>query len=384
MRLLLLLTLALLSACGQDAQKAGVQLELLHYTDLEGWAQADASSALRAFRRSCGKIAKLPSDTPMGPEGIAGEAAAWQAVCEASSATLSAVEFFELNFAPMRVVMDGGTEGLFTGYYEPLLFGSREKTAAFTTPIRQNPSDMITADLGLFHDDLKGRRVTGRLAGAKLMPYPDRAGIDAGAIDEVAPALLYVDDEIAKFFMQIQGSGMVQLPDGETLRVGYAGQNGHSYRAIGRDLIEMGELTRENVSLQSIRQWLLDHPDQAQELMHKNASYVFFRELTELNHASGPLGSHNVPLEPRHSLAVDRSFWPMGMPVWLDLEVPFQDGPRRFRELLIAQDTGGAIKGAIRGDVFWGAGAEAEHAAGHMKARGSMIVLMPRSIKPSI
>ncbi|MDH3658972.1 MAG: MltA domain-containing protein, partial [Alphaproteobacteria bacterium] len=189
----------------------------------------------------------------------------------------------------------------------------------------------------------------------------------------------WVDDEIDKFFLQIQGSGQVRLDDGTLLRVGYADQNGLPYRAIGRDLIEIGALTPENVSLQSIRKWLQDNPRRARKIMARNKSYIFFQENTELDPSDGPLGAQNVPLTAGRSLAVDPRHIPLGAPIWLDTTAPWPDGEQPLRRLMIAQDTGGAIKGAIRGDVFWGAGERAEAVAGHMKSKGRYIVLVPRA-----
>ena len=376
--------LFLIASCSDaPPPKEGVELTPIDYTDIAGWSDADITPSLRAFERSCAKLDALAPERPLGMDGLALTAADWQAVCANVSTSSDAQLTFESWFQPYRVTADGEESGLFTGYYEPLLFGARTPSDRFKYPLRTNPRDMVTVDLASFNPELDGRRLVGRVEGGQLVPYPDRAGIDRGAVDDVAESFIWVDDAIAKFFLQIQGSGLVELPDGETIRVGYAGQNGHGYRAIGRDLIEMGELTRENVSLQSIRRWLLDHPANADEIMHKNASYIFFRELTGLGDASGPLGSQNVPLEPRYSLAVDRKYWPMGLPVWLDLEIAFSDGERKWRQLLIAQDTGGAIKGGIRGDVFWGAGAEAEYVAGHMKSSGGMIIFLPRAHAPS-
>ena len=195
--------------------------------------------------------------------------------------------------------------------------------------------------------------------------------------------LLWVDDPIRKFFLQIQGSGLVQLPDGRLLRVGYADQNGRAYRPIGRDLVEMGELSREEVSLQTIDAWLRAHPDRADEIMDKNPSYVFFQLLGEADTLEGPLGAQGVPLLAGRSLAVDRRYIPYGAPVWLETDAPFPDGDRPFRRLMVAQDTGGAIKGGVRGDVFWGSGDLAEFVAGHMNSRGSYYVLLPKAAVPA-
>jgi membrane-bound lytic murein transglycosylase A len=225
--------------------------------------------------------------------------------------------------------------------------------------------------------------VRGRIEGDRLVPYFDRDEIERGALDGRALELLWVDDPIDKFFLQIQGSGLVRLADGRLLRVGYADQNGRAYRPIGRDLVEMGELSREEVSLQSIAAWLRANPDRADAVMDKNPSYVFFQLLGDAEALEGPLGAQGVPLLAGRSLAVDRRYIPYGAPVWLETEAPFPDGERSLHRLMIAQDTGGAIKGGVRGDVFRGAGDLAEHVAGHMKSRGSYFLFLPKVALPT-
>jgi len=245
------------------------------------------------------------------------------------------------------------------------------------------PGDIISVELGLFSADFDGERVRGRLVGNRLEPYFSRGEIERGALDGRALELAWVDDPIKKFFLQIQGSGLVRLDDGRLLRVGYADQNGRVYRAIGRDLIEMGELTREEVSLQTIDAWLRANPDRAEEIMDKNPSYVFFQLLGEADELEGPLGAQGVPLQAGRSLAVDRRFIPYGAPIWLETTAPLPDGEQVLRRLMIAQDTGGAIRGGVRGDVFWGAGDLAEFVAGHMNNRGSYYVMLPKAAVPT-
>jgi membrane-bound lytic murein transglycosylase A len=241
----------------------------------------------------------------------------------------------------------------------------------------------VAVDLGEFDESLNGRRIAGRVVDGRLRPYLDRAAIDRGGLAGRGLELLWVDDAVGKFFLQVQGSGLVELADGRRLRIGYADQNGRAYRAIGRDLVEMGELAREEVSLQTIRDWLRAHPERAQELMERNPSYVFFRELGDAATTPGPLGAQNVALAPERSIAVDRRFVPLGVPLWLDTTAPYPEGERPFRRLLVAQDTGGAIKGPVRGDVFWGSGERAEHIAGHMRSRGRWFALLPRALVPT-
>jgi membrane-bound lytic murein transglycosylase A len=233
--------------------------------------------------------------------------------------------------------------------------------------------------------ELKGKHISGRVAGDQLVPYHDRAAITTkAALAGQNLELFWTDDPVAAFFLEIQGSGQLVLPDGHRARVGYAGQNGRTYRAIGKDLVEAGAIPKEGVSLQAIRDWLRANPDAAAEMMSRNPSYVFFRELRGVAEGDGPLGAQGVPLTPGRSLAVDRRFLPLGVPLWLETVVPVMDGPdAEFRHLVIAQDTGGAIKGPVRGDLFWGAGPEAEHGAGHMQSRGGYFALLPRSLAPA-
>jgi membrane-bound lytic murein transglycosylase A len=361
------------------------------FDSLDGWPDPEPEAALIAFGRSCKPILARDPAAAFADEPLAGRNADWQRICRAAAvlsvegAAPSADQvrsFFETWFQPYRVTGDGSTDGLFTGYYEPLLTGSLEPSET-GVPLRRAPGDIVTVDLSSFAADLDGRRVRGRVEGDRLVPYFDRDAIERGALDGRDLELLWVDDPIRKFFLQIQGSGLVQLPDGQLLRVGYADQNGRAYRPIGRDLVEMGELSREEVSLQTIDAWLRAHPDRADEIMDKNPSYVFFQLLGEADALEGPLGAQGVPLQAGRSLAVDRRYIPYGAPVWLETDAPFPDGDRPFRRLMVAQDTGGAIKGGVRGDVFWGSGDLAEFVAGHMNSRGSYYVLLPKAAMPA-
>lgn len=362
-------------------------LEPVGFDRLAGWGDDPLEPALVSFQRSCAPILRRDPDQPFHAQPRAGTNAHWQAACRDASVLPpgpdAARAFFEMHFQPYRVLADGSPEGLFTGYFEPLLRGSLEPNGNGSVPLRAAPGDIVTVDLGRFAEDLAGRQVRGRVVGNRLELYPSRGEIERGALDGRDLELVWVDDPIQKFFLQIQGSGLVELDDGRTLRVGYADQNGRAYRAIGRDLIEMGELTREAVSLQTIEAWLRAHPDRAQDLMDRNASYVFFTLQGEAGELDGPLGAQGVALQPQRSLAVDRAFIPLGAPLWLETTAPFPDGERPFRQLLIAQDTGGAIKGGVRGDVFWGAGDLAAFVAGHMKSRGSYHLLLPRAAAPA-
>ena len=360
--------LLLLAAC---AREPGRYLQPARFADLPGFAADDPRPALRAFLKSCTAFARMDPARPLDPLGDPrfGTAGDWRRICGLAEAVdgrdAAAVRrFLTTHFRPLRV--DDGEDGygLFTGYFEPELSGSPVRTDRYAHPLYARPPELVEVDLGQFDPDLRGRRIAGRVEGNRLVPYFDRAAIDSGALAGRGLELLWVDDPIDAFFLHVQGSGRVRLPDGRIVRVGYAGQNGHPYRAIGRDLVEMGELSREEVSLPAIRAWLEAHPGRARALLRRNPSYVFFRILGEVHGDEGPPGALGVPLTPERSIAVDRRFWPLGIPFFVDTVAPFPEGERPFRALVVAQDTGGAIRGPIRADVFWGWG---ERAAGLLR-----------------
>ena len=367
---------------------------------LPGWNGDRVSQALPALLRSCGCLTSQPADRVLKPVEVGGTAGDWRPVCSAlrvleeaaSESDVRAVIERELVAVPLARadLADGGERpgrgsvwfqriGLFTGYFEPLLYGSRRRSERFSFPLYTQPADLVSVDLGRFRDDLRGRRVAGRVRGRSLEPYDDREAIASGSLAGRGLELIWVDDAVDAFFLHIQGSGRVQLDDGTVFRVGYSSQNGYPYHAIGRTLIDWGELKREEVSLQSIDAWLRANPERAGEVMETNSSYVFFREIR----GEGPVGAQGVALTPERSLAVDRQHVPLGVPVWLDSMTPAEtpEAPDERRQwLLVAQDTGGAIRGAVRGDVFWGAGERARAIAGRMAHRGRYWVLVPRGV----
>jgi membrane-bound lytic murein transglycosylase A len=341
----------------------------------------DQDTALGAFKKSCARILKADPARPFSGDIAAGAMADWQAPCRAADAVApgGARAFFEQWFAPYAARGEGiGDEGLFTGYYEASLRGSLTRHDAYQYPLHLRPADLVMVELGEFRDELKGQRIAGRVVDGKLKPYEDRAQIVAGQWPHNGDdaVLLWVDDPVDAFFLHIQGSGAVDMDDGRVVRVGYDGQNGHVYYAIGRELVKRGEIAKEDVSMQSIRAWLEAHPDQALTLMNLNKSYVFLRRLD----GDGPLGAEHVVLTPGRSLAVDSGKMAYGVPVWLDAAPPVA-GQSRIERLMVAQDTGGAIRGAVRGDVFFGHGETAETLAGQMKARGRYWLLLPKTIQ---
>ena len=274
------------------------------------------------------------------------------------------------------------TRGRITGYYEPLLKGSRTRAAPFTVPLHRPPADLLTIDLSSVHPELANLRLRGRLQpsekGNRVVPYWSRAELTDDRLR--GAELLWVDDAIEAFFLQIQGSGRVRLPDGSMVRVGYADTNGHPYRSIGRLLIERGELTLEQASMQGIAAWARAHPQRIAELLNQNPSYVFFRELPLGDPNAGPVGALALPLTPGYSVAVDPRFVPLGAPVVISTEHPVTGAP--LRRLMLAQDTGGAIRGPLRFDLFWGFGAEAAGPAGRQRHDVQAWLLVPRGVKP--
>jgi membrane-bound lytic murein transglycosylase A len=343
-------------------------LKPVNWPDVAFWQEDAVSEAWAAFMNSCATLVKRT---------------AWQAVCtEAAGMTTpsdAAVRtFFEQRFQPYQATQeDGSKEGLVTGYYEPLLKGDRVRTARARFPIYAAPDDLITVDLASLYPELKNLRLRGRLVGNKVVPYLTRKEIElpsANGNSFKGTPIAWAEDPVDLFFLQIQGSGRIELPDGSHLRVGYADQNGHPYQSIGKLLVERGELKLEQASMQGIKDWGAKNPDKLPELLASNPSFVFFRELP--NGLTGPLGALGVPLTGGRSIAVDPRFLPLGAPVFLATTQP--NSSQALNRLVMAQDTGGAIRGGVRADFFWGFGNEAGEQAGRMKQRGRMWVLLPR------
>ena len=352
---------------------------------LPGRASADFAPPAHAFQRSCSTWTDADPAQPMHPErawfGTMGD---WQHACRRLAKRPDSVSLshrFRQLFQPVQLSVPG-TTSLLTGYYEPILHGAQAPSSRYNVPLRRVPDDLLRIDLGAFRDRFEDQTLIGRQEGNRIVPYYDREAIRNGALDGRNLAFLWVDSYVDKFFLQIQGSGRIQLPNGTMTRVGYAGQNGQPYRAIGRDLIEMGEVPRSEMSMQRIRQWMATHPDRADDLMNRNASYIFFQERTDLDPEAGPIGSQGVPLTAEHSLAVDPEVIPLGMPIWIDGTAPTTTDDSStvpFQRLMIAQDTGGAIRGPLRGDVFWGHGPSAKARAGRMQHPATWHVLVPRA-----
>ncbi len=355
--------LATLAACagttptieGQrpTAQRPTLDQVAPDFRHLAGWIDDDHAQAVPAVQRTCGWVRNQPPGKPLGQLRAAGTTDDWRAICAAArdlapGDSEAARRFFEAFFAPRDV--SNGEDGLFTGYYEIELRGSWTRTERYNVPLYRMPP--------------RGKK-----------GLPTRARIEAGALKGKGLELMWVDDPVDAFFLEIQGSGRAIMADGSVVGIHYGGQNGHSYYPIGRHIIDRGDATPEQMSLQTIRRWLKDHPAEAQRVMNLNPSYVFFKVKPEV----GARGARNMELTPGRSLAVDAEHIPLGVPLWLEVrDAPVPGGA--IKRLVMAQDTGGAIKGPVRGDLFWGHGAQAEEGAGVMKARGRYTMLAPRNL----
>ncbi|MBI5107175.1 MAG: MltA domain-containing protein [Rhodocyclales bacterium] len=344
-------------------------LQAAEWNELTGWTSDDPSAAFSAFVASCRNLERQ---------------AHWKPVCasarELADTTTGALRsWFESTFRPWALVNpDGSRNGLITGYYEPILKGSRQRSKAYPNPVFGPPEDMIVVELAELYPELKHLRLRGRLDGRKLVPYYSRAEWSPQESKRSPEALLFIDDAIDLFFMQIQGSGQIQLTDGSRVRLNYADQNGHPYRAIGRWLVERGEMKADQASMQNIKAWAKANPSRMTEMLNANPSLVFFRELPV--EGSGPQGAMGLPLTPERSLAVDPRHVPLGAPIWLATTRP--NSEQALTRLMLGQDTGGAIRGVVRADFYWGSGPEAGSQAGKMRQQGRMWVLLPRGYQP--
>jgi len=345
--------------------------EAVGFDALPGWSTDNLAAAWGAFRASCHALRFQ---------------ALWQSACNeaaklapgTATPELTAVRaYFESRFVAYRLsTPQGNTQGLATGYYEPLLRGSRTRRAPYLHALYAPPEDLLVIDLISVNPDLRNMRLRGRVEGRRVVPYWSRAEIERGMAPVAGKELVWVDDHVEAFFLEVQGSGRIQLDSGETLRLNYADQNGHPYQSIGRWLLDRGELRPGEATMQGIKAWALANPTRVEELLAQNPSYVFFRELQVSDPSIGPPGAQGVPLTPERSIAVDPRYTPLGAPVFLATTYPNSEA--RLERLVIAQDTGGAIRGPVRADYFWGFGAEAGALAGRMRQPLRMWVLLPK------
>ena len=326
------LILALFAMTDRTSAQTDTVYTILGFEDLDGWDSDDHAAALAVFRNTCGDM-KDPD---------------WTALCKASADATNARAFFELLFRP--VMITEGQEGLFTGYFEPELDGSPVPSPRYRHPVYAMPPEA-----------------------RRSQPWLTRRQILTGSVMQGRGLeIAWVDDPVELFFLQVQGSGRIRFPDGRVIRVGYAGANGHEYRSIGQELVRRGIYQPHQVSAQVIKNWVARSGSVGEELLYHNDSYVFFREVSEVPPDRGPLGAMNRSITTMRSIAVDPAFTPLGAPVWIE-----KDGTDPLRRLMIAQDTGSAIKGAQRADIFFGTGDEAGRKAGRVRDPGRMVVLMP-------
>jgi membrane-bound lytic murein transglycosylase A len=356
----------------QPPKPPAAALAPAQWADLPGWPGQGAdrlAPAHAALLISCKTLHRQPH---------------WRELCQRAKTVDSTDEtrlrtWYETELRPWQLVNpDGGHEGLITGYYEPVLQASRQRQGHYQHPIYGVPDDLIVVDLATLYPELKHMRLRGRLEGRRLLPYYSRGEWDTQASQRNGNVLFWADDPLDVFFLQIQGSGQIVLDDGRRVRVGYADQNGHPYRSIGRWLIDQGELKAEQASMQGIRHWAQTHPARLQELLEANPSYVYFRELPL--DSDGPPGAMGLPLTAERSIAIDPRHIPLGAPVWLNSTQPNSEQP--LTRLMLAQDTGGAIRGPVRADFFWGSGAEAGSLAGRMRQKGRLWLLLPQGYTP--
>lgn len=355
---------------------------------LPGWRDDSHAEILSTFRRSCIFLEERSGGAAMGMAG--GSVADWRLVCRTVRELADPVSdeqarvFFETHFRPVAISGDDGPDGLFTGYFEPELSGSKEPGPEYPVPLYGRPPDLVLFDSAVPRDPSARGLKRGRIVDGRARAYFSREEIDRGALEGRVEPILYLRDRVDAFFLHIQGSGRVRLADGGVQRVAFAAKSGQPYTPIGRILVEGNEIEKDRVSMQSIRAWLRSNPDRADAVMWRNRSYIFFR-LIDGDPGLGPPGAQGVPLTPGRSLAVDRRFHAYGSLFWLDTTAPSGEdgGEQIFRRLMIAQDTGSAILGAVRGDVFWGAGDRAGEIAGRMKSTGRLHALVPHIVAAS-
>lgn len=373
----------------------GLILQAAEYADLPGWTGEDFAGVAQAFSRSCAQLAGRADDRKLALPAAALRipdltshltAGDFRPACTALATLAPPAEtpypeawrrYFSRHFTPYLAIDagDDSANGLFTGYFEAALDGARRPGDGYQVPLYAPPADLVSVDLGAFDTDLAGRNLVGRVRDGRLVPYATRGEIEGGYAPARGSEILWLNDPVDAFLLQVQGSGRITLPDGGETRIGFAAHNGHPYRSIGQALIAQGELPAHAASWPGIRGWIRDNPARAAELFAVNPRFIFFRELA----TDGPIGAQGVVLTPRRSLAVDRRFVPLGLPVWLDTVGPGSDGTP-LRRLMLAQDTGGAIKGPVRGDFYWGSGDAALAEAGRMKSRGRYFLLIPNML----
>jgi len=353
-----------------------ITTQSVSFSSLPSFKETKLAPSFEAFKNSCRIFLKKSPDTKVGSQFLHLTAKDWQGVCHIAMnlnhpSEANIHHFFESQF--QAIAFSKG--GLFTGYYLPLIKGSLKKTSKYPIPLYGKPNDLIKVDLSQFKPNLN-QKIMGRLEDGQLVPYHTRKQIHEGAIKNKADVIAYVHNNVDRIFLEIQGSGVIKLNDGKQIFVSYVAENGYPYTPIGKVLVQKGVMTPQTASMQSIRAYLEAHPEIADDIINENTSFVFFRQLPIKSFN----GAQGAPLTPGYSLAIDRQYLPMGAPVWLTTTYPTPNGDAKLNRLMIAQDTGGAIKGPVRGDVYWGAGKDASYIAGHMKNQGHYWMLVPKHL----
>lgn len=362
-------------------------LQRASFTQLPGWKTTPLKQSLNAFRLSCKTFLRQDPEKWTGNQHIAFQIKDWQPACHVAmkvdSGSDAAIRtFFQTWFTPVEFYQGKPVHGLFTGYFMPLIQGSLHKTPKYNVPIYGLPSNLITAHLGMFKPELQNKHIVGRVVDKKLVPFYTREEINNGAIKKQAPVLCWIDNPMDRVFLEIEGSGVIDLIGGQRMYIGYAGENGAAYTSIASIFIKQGIMTPDMASSQQIKKYLDEHPKEIDNILNQNKSFIFFHNLK----SDAAVGAQGVGLTPGYSLAVDPKWVPYGTPTWLSTKVITQrDGKiKPFTRLMVAQDTGGAIRGTVRGDVFWGAGKKASFIASHMQNPGRYWLLLPRHIAATL
>ncbi|HRI50376.1 MAG TPA: MltA domain-containing protein [Pseudomonadota bacterium] len=362
-----------------------LKLTKAKWSELPGWAEDKHHEAVSAFTVSCAKLAELKDDDLVGADGHGGKARQWRGACDRASKLKpgddkAAREFFESEFTPWQAAGKSGPVGKLTGYFVQELHASRKKGGKYTVPILGRPADLVMVDLSQFIPDAHGRRIWGRHDDkGNIVPYFKRSDLRKGALAQQKLEIMYADDPVDVLFAQIEGSAKAVMDDGTTVWLGFDGKNGHKYRGVGGVLKEKGVLTGAyNGTMAGIRKWFADNPTQFDEIADQNPSFVFFKE----SKLPGAVGSQDVILTPRRSMAIDRAFIAHGTPIWVDTRAPLGGAPgtAAWQHLLVAQDTGSGILGAVRGDIYWGDDASAAALGGRMGGEGRYWLLLPSGV----
>jgi membrane-bound lytic murein transglycosylase A len=323
----------------------------------------------------------LPAWTPwLRSCSVLKEKNAWKKVCDLAEdikepSDENIQNYFKKYFnVYLATNIDGSETGMITGYYQPVLKGSKVKTSHYKVPLYTTPKDLITVDLSEVYPELKSKRLRGKLVGNKLVPYLSRAEIDGQAAPLAGNEIVWVEDPVEAFFLEIQGSGIIHFDNGDTMQIGYADQNGYPFKAIGSTLVQKKEISMAEASMEGIKNWAKKNITKLREFLNMNTSYVFFRKLP--NDLPGPIGALGVSIEAERSVAIDPKFIPLGAPIFLSTTQP--NSSDLLERLMIAQDTGGAIRGGVRADFYWGSGDDAGRKAGSMKQQGKIWALLPK------